>query len=324
MSSAEDQALAAPNRRRAEPKVDTAADLGFITLKNPVMPASGTFGYGLELADYCPPEALGAVITKGLSLRPRAGNPSPRIAESPAGLLNSIGLENIGLEAFIAEALPPLLARGAVVVPNILGDSPEEYARLAGALARSGAAFIELNVSCPNVARGGLAFGAEPEATYEVTAAAVEAAGGLPVMVKLTPLAADVVKVALAAQQAGARAVSLINTIPAMAIDLDRRRPGLANVVGGLSGPAVKPVALRQVWLCAQALDIPVVGLGGIESARDALEFILAGARAVQVGTAIFSNPAAPLDILKGMIEWAAREGLSSLDELRGTLRTCW
>lgn len=310
------------NPEAAASRMDIKADLGFLTLKNPVMSASGTFGYGLELADYCPPEALGAVITKGLSLTPRPGNPSPRIAESCGGLLNSIGLENVGLEAFIERALPPLLARGAVVAPNVLGQSPEEYARLAGALSRAGASFIELNVSCPNVSCGGLAFGADPQATAEVTAAAVEAAGKTPVMVKLTPLVSDVVKVALAAQKAGAGAVSLINTIPAMALDLDRRRPSLGNIIGGLSGPAVKPVALRQVWLCAQALDIPVVGLGGIETARDALEFILAGARAVQVGTAVFSNPAAPLDILKGMIDWAEKEGLRNWEELRASLKT--
>ncbi len=290
--------------------------LGPVELKNPVLTASGTFGYGLELREFCPPDKLGAVITKGVSLTPWEGNESPRLVEAASGLINAIGLENMGVEAFLERALEPLKAAGATVGANILGHSPEEYGRLAA----SPVDFLEVNVSCPNVASGGLAFGADPGMVAEVSAAVGENCGPKPFMVKLTPLASDVVSVALAAEKAGAAAVSLINTIPAMAVDLDRRRPKLANVVGGLSGPAVKPVALRQVWLCAQALSIPVVGLGGISSARDALEFILVGAAAVEVGTATLLDPRAPLKILEDLTAWMRAEGLGDLDQLRGSL----
>ncbi|MDL2226860.1 dihydroorotate dehydrogenase [Deltaproteobacteria bacterium OttesenSCG-928-M10] len=295
--------------------------LGPLKLKNPVMTASGTFGYGLELAKFCPPEALGAVITKGVSLEPWPGNRSPRLAEAYGGILNAIGLENMGVEAFINNALPPLKATGAVVAANILGHSPEDYGRLAGRLANSAVDLLEVNVSCPNVSCGGLAFGAEPAMAAEVTAAVRENAGGKPFMVKLTPLASDIAAVARAVEKAGATAVSLINTIPAMNIDLDRRRPRLANVAGGLSGPAVKPVALRQVWQVAQAVKIPVVGLGGIVSGRDALEFILAGAAAVQVGTATLADPRAPMMVIEGIRQWMITEGLEDLGQLKGALR---
>ncbi len=295
--------------------------LGSLELKNPVMTASGTFGYGLELRRFCPPELLGAVITKGVSLTPWAGNESPRLAETAGGMLNAIGLENMGVEAFIREALPPLKAAGATVAANILGHSPEEYGRLAARLSGTGVDLIEVNVSCPNVSCGGLAFGADPSAVAEVTRAVRENCGGKPFMVKLTPQTSDVVAVALAAEAAGADAVSLINTIPGLAVDLDRRRPRLANIVGGLSGPAVKPVALRQVWQCARALSIPVVGLGGIACARDALEFILVGATAVEVGTATLVDPRIPLKIVEGIREWMLGEGLEDLGQLRGALK---
>lgn len=297
------------------------ANLGPLELKNPVMTASGTFGYGLELANFCPPEALGAVITKGVSLEPWPGNPSPRLAEATGGILNAIGLENMGVEAFVDKALPPLKATGAVVAANILGHSPDDYGRLAARLARSAVDLLEVNVSCPNVACGGLAFGAEPAMAAEVTAAVRENAGGKPFMVKLTPLASDIAAVAVAVEKAGATAVSLINTIPAMSIDLDRRRPRLANVLGGLSGPAVKPVALRQVWQVARAVKIPVVGLGGISCGRDALEFILAGAAAVQVGTATLADPRAPIMIIEDIRQWMISEGLEDLGQLKGALR---
>ncbi|MDR1044511.1 MAG: dihydroorotate dehydrogenase [Candidatus Adiutrix sp.] len=302
-------------------ELDLRVRIASLELKNPILSASGTFGYGLELAGFCPPEALGAVIAKGVSLQPWPGNESPRVAESASGLLNAVGLENMGVEAFIEKALPPLKAAGATAGANILGRRPEEYARLAARLSGTPVDFLEVNVSCPNVACGGLAFGADPAAVGEVTRAVVENCGGKPVVVKLTPQASDVAAVALAAEKAGASAVSLINTIPAMAVDLEGRRPKLANVVGGLSGPAVKPVALRQVWLCARTLSIPVIGLGGICSARDALEFILVGAAAVQVGTATLMDPRAPLKILEGLRNWMLREGLDDLSQLRGTLR---
>ena len=295
--------------------------IGPLDLKNPVMTASGTFGYGLELKQFCPPAALGAVIAKGVSLTPWTGNESPRMADTAGGMLNAIGLENMGVEAFIDKALQPLKATGATVGANILGHSAEEYGALAARLAVAEVDFLEVNVSCPNVSCGGLAFGADPSAVREVATAVRENAGGKPFMVKLTPLASNVVAVAEAAEEAGATAVSLINTLPGMAVDLDRRRPRLANVVGGLSGPAVKPVALRQVWQCAAALKIPVVGLGGIVSARDALEFILVGAAAVQVGTATLVDPRAALNFVNGIRQWMLQEGLDDLGQLRGALK---
>lgn len=295
--------------------------LGPLVLKNPVMTASGTCGYGLELSKFCPPERLGAVVTKGVSLNPWTGNESPRMAETAGGMLNAIGLENMGVEAFVANALPPLKKTGATVVANILGHRPEDYALLAARLAATGVDMLEVNVSCPNVACGGLAFGAEPAMAAEVTQAVKEQAGNKPFMVKLTPLASDITAVARAVEKAGATAISLINTIPAMAIDLARRKPKLANVVGGLSGPAVKPVALRQVWLAASAVSIPVVGLGGISTAEDALEFILAGAAAIQVGTATLLDPRAPVKIIEGIEKWMLREGIDDLAELKGALK---
>ncbi|MDR2726264.1 MAG: dihydroorotate dehydrogenase [Candidatus Adiutrix sp.] len=300
---------------------DLTARLGPLTLKNPVLTASGTFGYGLELKDFCPPESLGAVIVKGLSLSPWPGNPGPRLWEIPGGILNSIGLENIGVEAFAAQALPPLLATGATVGVNILGRSPEEYGRLAARLAGTGAHFLEVNVSCPNVAKGGAAFGGDPLAVDEICRAVREMGQGRPFVVKLGPLVTDITAVAAAAERAGAAAVSLINTLPGLAVDLARRRPRLGGGQGGLSGPAIKPLALRQVWLCAQALTIPVVGLGGITTAEDALEFILAGAEAVEVGTATLIDPRAPLAILEGIRDWLRREGLSDLGQIRGELK---
>lgn len=295
--------------------------LGPLELKNPVMTASGTCGYGLELKKFCPPEQLGAVVTKGVSLTPWPGNESPRMAETAGGMLNAIGLENMGLEAFVEKALPDLKATGATVVANILGHTPEEYGRLAARLAQSPVDLIEVNVSCPNVACGGLAFGSDPSAVAEVTRAVRENCGRVPLMIKLSPQASDVVAVARAAEAGGATAVSLINTIPGLAVDLDRRRPKLANIIGGLSGPAIKPVALKQVWQCAQALSIPAVGLGGIVSARDALEFILVGATAVQVGTATLVDPRAPINIINGIKQWMIKEGLKDLAELRGALK---
>ncbi|MDR1920560.1 MAG: dihydroorotate dehydrogenase [Candidatus Adiutrix sp.] len=298
-----------------------AVRLGPLTLKNPVISASGVFGYGLELKRFCPPEALGLVITKGLSLTPRPGNETPRLAESCGGILNAIGLENMGVEAFIEKALPPLKAAGALVAANILGNSAEEYGLLASRLAHSDVDMLEVNVSCPNVRAGGLAFGSNPALTAEAAQAVFENAGGKPFMVKLTPLTSDIAAVALAAEKAGAAAVSLINSIPAMAVDLERRRPKLANVVGGLSGPAIKPVALRQVWQCARVLKIPVVGVGGISSARDALEFILVGAAAVEVGAAVLLDPRTPLTIINDIRNWMIQEKMSDLDELRGALK---
>lgn len=302
---------------------DLRVNLGGLTLKNPVLTASGTFGYGREFADFFDPALLGAVVVKGLTLRPRAGNPPPRIVETPSGMLNAIGMENVGLEAFLRDKLPWLVERGVTVAANILGETVEEYAALAEGLAHApGVSLIEVNVSCPNVAAGGMFFGADPQATADVTRAVVRAAGGKPVMVKLTPLVTDITSVALAAVEAGAHALSLINTLPAMAVDLKTRRPVLANVVGGLSGPAIRPVALRLVWQVARAVNVPVVGLGGIMTARDALEFLLVGARAVQVGTASFVDPMAALKVLEGIETYFAEHDIPDLDAFVGKLET--
>lgn len=297
---------------------DTSVTLAGITLKNPVMSASGTFGYGQEYVDFVPPEVLGAVVTKGISLKPRKGNPPPRIVETPAGMLNAIGLENVGLESFVRDKLPWLKDRGAVVVANIYGETVDEYARVAEGLGRAdGVALLELNVSCPNVAAGGMAFGSDPEAVFRAVKAVVQASG-LPVMVKLTPMVTDIVAIARAAVEAGGSALSLINTIPGMAVDLDTRRPKLANVIGGLSGPAIKPVALRLCWQVVQNVDIPVVGVGGIATGRDALEFILVGATAVQVGTAGFVNPFAAVQIIDEIRDYMRIKQMRDLEQIRG------
>lgn len=301
---------------------DLHLDIGGARLKNPVMTASGTFGYGREFADFFDPARLGAVVVKGLTLKPRAGNPPPRIVETPSGMLNAIGMENVGLEVFRRDKLPWLVERGVTVAVNILGETIEEYAALAeGLSAEPGVALIEVNVSCPNVAAGGMYFGADPQATNDVTRAVVRAARQ-PVMVKLTPLVTDIVTIAQAAVQAGASALSLINTLPAMAVDIEKKRPVLANTIGGLSGPAIRPVALRLVWQVARAVNVPVVGIGGILTVRDALEFLLVGARAVQIGTASFVDPMAAIKILEGIEEYFAAHDIPNLDAFVGKLET--
>jgi dihydroorotate dehydrogenase (NAD+) catalytic subunit len=294
--------------------------IGPLILRNPVIAASGTFGYGLELRDFCPPERLGAVITKGVSPDPWPGNPQPRAAEGAGGLINAIGLENMGVDRYMAEALPALKATGATVGANILGRSPEDYALLAAKLADSDVDFLELNVSCPNLkGGGGLSFGADPELAMSITRECVAAARGKPVVVKLPPLVSDIALLARRCEEAGASALSLINSLPAMAIDIHARRPKIRNVTGGLSGPPIKPLALRQVCLCARAVRIPVIGMGGIFTAEDALEFILAGASAVQVGTAILRDPRSPIFILDGIEKhlWDIEE---DLEHFRGSL----
>ncbi|MBW1709218.1 MAG: dihydroorotate dehydrogenase [Deltaproteobacteria bacterium] len=300
---------------------DMRVDLGKLVLKNPVLAASGTFGYGQEMADFCDPALLGGVVVKGLTLEPWPGNPPPRIVETSAGMLNSIGLENVGLDVFLKEKLPWLVERNVTVVANILGKTVDEYAALAQGLGKAdGVAMIEINVSCPNVAAGGLAFGTSPEFTAQVVRVVVQAAEQ-PVMVKLTPMVSDITAVAEAAVQAGADIISLINTIPAMAVDLENRRPALKNVVGGLSGPAIKPVALRLVWEVTRAVDAPVIGGGGIMTAEDALEFLMVGARAVQVGTANFVDPRAALKILEGIEAYCKEKSIQDLSTWVGSLK---
>jgi dihydroorotate dehydrogenase (NAD+) catalytic subunit len=294
--------------------------IGPLKLKNPVIAASGVFGYGLELKDLCPPEKLGAVITKGLSLTPWPGNPSPRVVEAAGGLINSIGLENMGVEAFISTALEPLARTGAVIGANIIGRTIDDYTALAQRLSDTKVDFLELNISCPNLSsEGGLSFGADVSLAERLAASVVKAAASKPVVVKLPPIVSDIALLAKSLEAGGAAALSLINTVPALAIDLETRKPCLGNGTGGLSGPPIKPLALRQLWLTAKAVSIPVIGLGGIVSARDALEFIVTGAAAVEIGTGILIDPRLPLTIIEGISDWLGEKKIS-LDQLRGSL----
>jgi dihydroorotate dehydrogenase (NAD+) catalytic subunit len=301
-------------------RLETA--VGALRLANPVMAASGTFGYGLDLVDLCPPERLGAVVSKGLSPRPRPGNPMPRIVETAAGMINAIGLQNIGVEAFCCDALPELRARGAVVAVNVFGAALEEYLEVIARCEREdGIVAYELNVSCPNVSAGGIEFGHDP-ALLEALTARCRAATRRPLWVKLSPNAPDLTATARAAVAGGADALTLVNTVRALAIDAAARRPVLANGIGGLSGPAIKPIALRMVWEVHRALpEVPLVGIGGVETGRDAAEFLLAGASAVQVGTAIFREPAAPLRIVAELERFCAAQGIADVRELIGGLR---
>ncbi len=301
--------------------VDLQVAIGSLALQNPVMTASGTFGYGREFESFVDLSRLGAIVVKGISLEPRCGNPPPRIVETACGMLNAIGLENVGVDRFISEKMPYLSGLGIPVIVNILGDCVEEYARLAERLADiAGVSAIEINISCPNVKKGGVAFGTDPQMAAAVTAA-VKKSCRLPIIVKLSPNVTDVTLMARAVEEAGADGVSLINTLIGMAIDLASRRPRLANIIGGLSGPAIKPVALRMVYQVAQVVTIPIIGIGGIASAEDALEFMLAGASAVQVGTANFVNPRASEDVLDGITAYAREQQLSSIRDLIGGLR---
>ncbi len=302
-------------------EVDLRVTIGSLELQNPVMTASGTFGYAREFEDFVNLHRLGAVVVKGISLAPRVGNPPPRIVETACGMLNAIGLENVGVDRFISEKMPYLSALGIPVFVNILGDSVEEYSRIAERLAQvEGVAAIEVNISCPNFKKGGVAFGADPKMAAAVTAA-VKQSCQVPVIVKLSPNVTDVTLMAKAVQEAGADAVSLINTLIGMAIDLRSRRPRLANIIGGLSGPAIKPVALRMVYQVAQVVTIPIIGIGGITTAEDAMEFMLAGASAVQVGTANFVNPRASEDVVDGIAAYVREQQLGSVRDLIGALR---
>lgn len=294
-----------------------------LTLKNPVLTASGTFGYGLEFASYGDLASLGGLVVKGLSLKAREGNATPRIVETTAGMLNAVGLQNDGVEAFCREKLPLLPWRETAVIANIYASSVEEFAQLAARLdAEEGVAALEVNVSCPNVKEGGVLFGQDPRLAAAVTAAVRKAAPRKHVMVKLSPNVTDIALMARSVEEAGADSISCINTLLGMAVDLPSRRPALANVVGGLSGPAIKPVALRCVWQAARAVNIPVVGVGGILSPEDALEFILVGAHAVQVGTGNFMRPDCAFALAAGLPEACARLGLKNLAALRASLCT--
>jgi len=296
-----------------------------LVLPNPVLVSSGTFGYGLEYSAYTDLAGLGGIIVKTLTLEPRAGNPAPRIVETPAGMLNAIGLENIGIDVFLDERLPPLAEYGVPVIVNIYGESAEEFGELATRLSSVDAvAGIELNLSCPNVEHGGasgtgMLVAQDADAVARIVAAARKSAE-LPLIAKLSPNVTDIRPIARAAADAGADAISLVNTVLGMVVDIETRRPRLANVTGGLSGPAIRPVAVRMVWETASEVDIPVVGIGGIVSARDAIEFMIAGARAIAVGSATFRHPGAALDVRDGIRRHAAAHGISDINELVGSI----
>ena len=308
---------------RAQPRsaVDLSARVGPLVLRNPVIAASGTFGYGEEFVPHVDLAGFGALVVKGLSLEPRSGNPMPRIVETRAGMLNAIGLQNVGVGVFERDKMPFLRRVGVPVIANFFGASVDEYRECAARLdAVGGLAALEMNISCPNVKAGGIAFGTDPGLCREVVAA-VRGATELPLIVKLSPNVTDIRVLARAAVDGGADVLSLINTITAMAVDLDRRRPVLANVTGGLSGPAIKPVALRMVWEVLQEVDVPVIGLGGIWDARDALEFLCLGACAVQVGTVNFVRPWAGPEIAAGIEEYLGSRGVERLVDFVGTFR---
>ena len=299
-----------------------SVEIAGLKLRNPVMPASGTFGYGQEFAPYLDLERLGAIVTKGLSLRPKAGNPMPRIAETTSGMLNAIGLQNVGIDAFVTEKSVTYRGIATPVIANFFGNTLEEYGEVARRLADvPEVAAVELNISCPNVKHGGIVFGTDPRAAAEVVTL-VRRQFDKPLIVKLTPNVTDITVIARAVEDAGADVISCINTITGMAVDIRTRRPKIANRTGGLSGPAIRPIAVRMVHQVVQAVQIPVIGIGGIMTASDALEFLIVGARAVQVGTANFIDPAAMVAIIDGIEAYLVEEGLDDIEQVIGSLKT--
>src|SRR5262245_27807106 len=302
--------------------MDLTVQIGSLTLKNPIIAASGCFGYGVEYADIVDLALLGGIAVKGLFLAEREGHPAPRIVETPAGMLNAIGLQGIGVHRFVEEKLPELRARRATVIVNICGTTLEEYVDVARALSDAdGVAALELNISCPNIKEGGITFGCSLTGTFDVVSA-VRKVTRLPIIPKLTPNVTDVASFAVAAEEAGADAISLVNTFLAMVIDVETRRPKISNIVGGLSGPAIRPIAVRMVYECRQKVQIPILGMGGIATVSDALEFIIAGASAVQVGTANFADPFIWPKLLQGFHEYGERQGVKSISDLIGTIDT--
>lgn len=307
------------SRTPRETAVDLSVDLGGLKMKNPVTVASGTFAAGREYHDFVDVASLGAVTTKGVSLNGWEGNASPRIAETPSGMLNSIGLQNPGVEHLKADEVPWLAGIGATIIVNVSGHSFDEYVRVIEALEESPVDAYEVNISCPNVDAGGMTMGCHASSVEKVVGMCREATKR-PLIVKLTPNVTDITEIARAAEAAGADALSLINTLLGMAIDARRRKPQLARVVGGFSGPAIKPVALRMVWQCHQAVDIPLLGMGGVSDGTDAVEFMLAGATAVAVGTANFVNPHATIDVIDGIVSYCEEQGVKHVSELIGAL----
>jgi len=303
------------------PDIDLSVDVGRLSLQNPILTASGTFGYGKEFEELVDLNRLGGIVAKGISRLPRAGNKPPRIVETSSGMLNAIGLENVGLETFLAEKAPYFRTLKTKVIANILGDSVEDYAFLAERLHEEPSiAALEVNISCPNVKAGGVAFGTSPSMAAQVTRA-VRKVYSQPLIVKLSPNVTDIVSIAKAVEEEGADAVSLINTLIGMAIDARTRRPKLANIIGGLSGPAIKPVALRMVWQVATQVRIPVIGIGGIGSTEDALEFLIAGASAVQVGTANFVEPRIAENIVSGLASYCSEQRIERIAQVIGSLQ---
>ena len=303
-------------------KPDMRVNISGMELQNPVLTASGTFGYAREFDHLINLNRLGGIVVKGLSLRPTKGNPPPRIVETACGMINAIGLENVGIEGFITEKLPFLQDLFPPVIVNIYGQLEDDYRQLAARIDEVAAIDgIEVNISCPNVKAGGMAFGVDPKAAFSVIRAVREQTSK-PVIVKLSPNVTDITEIAAAVEEAGADCLSLINTISAMAVDVETRRPKIANIVGGLSGPAIKPVALRMVWQVAQKSKIPIIGIGGIMAAQDALEFLIAGATAIQVGTANFVNPHATTDIIDGIEAFLVEKDIPSVKDIVGTLKT--
>ena len=302
--------------------MDLSVRIGSLLLKNPLIAASGCFGYGVEYADIVDLSSLGGVVVKGLFLKEREGHPAPRIVETPAGMLNAIGLQGIGVRRFVDEKLPELRARRATVLVNVCGTTLDEYVEVSRILSdHEGVAAIELNISCPNIKEGGIQFGCSLNGTYDVVNA-VRKVTTLPVIPKLTPNVTDVASFARAAEDAGADAVSLVNTFLAMVIDVETRRPKISNIVGGLSGPAIRPIAVRMVYECRQTVKIPVIGMGGIADARDALEFMIAGADAVQVGTANFADPCLWPRLLDGISDYLRRHDIARVSDLVGSIDT--
>jgi len=300
--------------------MDLTVDIGSLKLKNPVMTASGTFGYGEEYAEFVDLNMLGAVVVKGISLEPMQGNPSPRICETACGMLNAIGLQNVGLKRFLKDKLPYLKNLDTKIVVNILGKNIREYVRLSKSLDDAGVDAIELNVSCPNVKKGGIAFGTNKKILAKLITKVKQSVSNATVIVKLSPNVSNIPDFAKTAEDSGSDAISLINTIPGMAIDIETRRPKLANIIGGLSGPAIKPIALRMVWEASGAVKIPVIGVGGIVNADDAIEFMLAGATAIQVGTGNFPNPRATSDIIEGIQLYLKRKSIHDIKKVIGSI----
>ena len=300
--------------------MNLSVQLGGLRLKNPVLTASGTFGYGVEYEELLDLSLLGGLVTKGLYLEPRDGAPTPRIVETPAGLLNAIGLQGVGVRAFVNDVLPRLRRHDTALIVNVCGDTVEEYAEVARILDQAeGVHALEVNISCPNVKKGGMAFGGDPQMTHAVVAA-VRRATRLPLIPKLSPNVGDITVFARAAEEAGADALSCVNTLLGLSVDVETRRPRLGFGTGGLSGPAIRPVAVRLAWQAARAVKVPVIGIGGITSAEDALEFLIAGCRAVQIGTANFVDPGVSLRVIDGLGAYLRRHGLGDVNALVGTL----